>query len=195
MNPILKAGDGLRVIPYDGKKIQPGDVVVFRHPESGSNIAHRVVGVQEQRIMTRGDNNNEMDPWVLRPEDIIGRVVFGKRKNRRTTVWNGKEGLLLARILWIKKWVDSRIAGIFRPVYRRLAKSGLFHGWLSPFMTTRIFYFNRPDGTELQLVIGRWVIGKRPPKAERWRIRPPFRIFVDEAALPGRNPEDTSKPS
>jgi hypothetical protein len=36
----------------------------------------------------------------------------------------------------------------------------------------------------MQLVLGRRIIGRRPAGAGLWIIRRPFRIFVDEQALP-----------
>jgi hypothetical protein len=39
-------------------------------------------------------------------------------------------------------------------------------------------------GKELQLLMGRRVIGRWLPGMSRWHIRRPFRLFVDEASLP-----------
>lgn len=47
--------------------------------------------------------------------------------------------------------------------------------------------WKRPQGTELQLVWGRRVIGRRHPGRVRWHIRRPFLLFVDKATLP-KNP-------
>ena len=38
MNPLLRAGDGLRIIHYDGKPISRGDVIVFVPPAAFSAI-------------------------------------------------------------------------------------------------------------------------------------------------------------
>ena len=43
---------------------------------------------------------------------------------------------------------------------------------------------NRDGETELQLLMGRRVIGRWLPGRTGWSIRRPFRLFVDEAALP-----------
>jgi hypothetical protein len=51
-------------------------------------------------------------------------------------------------------------------------------------MRPRVISFNREAGTELQLVMGQRVIGRRLEGKTRWHIRRPFRLFVDEEALP-----------
>jgi len=58
-------------------------------------------------------------------------------------------------------------------------------------MRPRVISFNRDAGTELQLVMGRRVIGRWLEGKSGWNIRRPFRLFVDEAALP-ENKEEVS---
>jgi hypothetical protein len=56
-------------------------------------------------------------------------------------------------------------------------------------MRPRVISFNREGGTELQLVMGRKVIGRRLEGKSGWNIRRPFRLFVDEEALPENKAE------
>ena len=65
MNPTLKAGDGLTIIPYGNRKILVGDVVVFSRPEGNHNVVHRVVAADSEGIRTRGDNNINIDPLFV----------------------------------------------------------------------------------------------------------------------------------
>jgi hypothetical protein len=58
-------------------------------------------------------------------------------------------------------------------------------------MEPKVLSFDRAAGTELQLLIGRRVIGRWPPGKIGWQIRRPYRLFVDEEALP----ENTGKVS
>jgi hypothetical protein len=48
----------------------------------------------------------------------------------------------------------------------------------------RIISLNRPEGAELQLLVGQRVIGRRPAGRRYWLIRRPFMSFVDEKSLP-----------
>ena len=48
MNPILKSGDRLRIIPYSGKEVGRGDVIAFLPSGGDSKIIHRVVSVSSR---------------------------------------------------------------------------------------------------------------------------------------------------
>jgi signal peptidase len=184
MNPTLKAGDGLSVVPYGNRRIQIGDVVVFREPEGKNNIVHRVVAVESQGVRTKGDNNIIIDPWVLLPDDIIGRVVSAQRKNKSLTIHGGAWGRIFAPLLWIIKQVKLSVFRILHPAYHMLAESGIFTKFNSFLPKTRILSFNRHEGIEYQLLMGNRVIGRRLPGKDQWQIARPFRLFVDETSLP-----------
>jgi len=193
MKPTLKSGDGLRVHPYGDRKIRLGDVVVVCPPEREQHVVHRVVSVDSHGIRTRGDNNNNMDDWVLCTEDIIGQVVCVNRKNRSKTIYGGLPGRTYASGLRAIKQIDLTVSRILHPVYHRLASSGIFRNLLPLQLKTQVLCFKRAYGIEMQLLMGRWVIGRRLNGQDRWHIRRPFRLFVDEHTLPeaqniSRNP-------
>ena len=187
MHPIFKAADWLIVRPYTKKEIKAGDVVIFRRPGEAHIVVHRVVEANISGIITRGDNNNTNDPWILKSEDIIGRVVSAKRRNKTLKVHGGNTGILLSIILRVKKLFANRLSLALHPAYHGLVNAGFFHRWLSPFVRAKILYFHRPNGTEMQLVLGRRVIGKRMPGTTKWLITRPFRLFIDESSLPQSN--------
>ena len=184
MNPTLKVGDGLTVIPYEDENIRIGDVVVFRSSESDRYIVHRVISVDSRGIRTKGDNNNKVDSWILHPEDIVGRVTSAQRGNKSIIIHGGTHGRLLAPMLWTIKRVKIVINRILSPVYQILIRMNFLKGILSRLISTQILYFKRPNGIEMQLIMGRWVIGRYSPVGSRWIIRRPFRLFVDEKSLP-----------
>ena len=184
MNPTLKAGDGLIVVPYEDSKICIGDVVVFRSPDQDRYIVHRVISSNSQGIRTRGDNNNSVDLWLLQPKDIVGRVVSAQRKVKSIAIYGRTRGRLLALTLRARKHVKRKVFGILHPVYQFLSRIGFVRGLLSHLIRTQVLYFKRPNGIEMQLIMGRWVIGRYQPGRNQWLIRRPFRIFVDEKSLP-----------
>ena len=184
MNPTFKTGDGLTVLPYGRRKARPGDVIVFRSPESGRNVVHRVVRVDSKGIATCGDNSILDDPWILNPEKIIGRVVSARRARRNLRVRGGGTGAVVAGMLRVRKRIGRSFLKVLYPLYQRLSGSGIFHGWLSPFGGMRLLYFKRPQGKEIQLLMGKWIIGRCLPTQNVWQIRPPFRLFIDTSALP-----------
>ena len=193
MNPTFKAGDGLTVLPYLNRKARPGDVVVFIHPEKGNNVVHRIIRIDSRGITTRGDNSIVDDLWILKPENIIGRVVSAKRSRRNMRIRGGRTGIVVGGIRRIRKRISSSISKALHPLYSRLSGSGIFHGWLSHFMEMRLLYFKKPGGTEIQLIMGKWLIGRYIPQRDFWQIRRPFRIFIDTSALPRSEAIDARK--
>ena len=184
MNPTFKVGDELTALPYRSRKTRPGDVVVFSHPEKGNNVVHRVVRVDSKGITTCGDNSILNDPWILNPENIIGRVISAKRARRNRRVRGGRTGVVVAGMLRVRKRIGRSILKALSPLYSRLSGSGIFHGWLSPFRGMRLLYFKKPQGTEIQLLMGKWIIGRCLPTQNVWQIRPPLKLFIDTSALP-----------
>ena len=192
MSPTLRTGDGLRVIPYGDSKIRIGDVVVYLSPKHDRYVVHRVVSINAQGICTKGDNNKNIDPWVLRPDDIIGRVVSARRKGRRVNIRRGEWSRIFAPAHWVRKLVNLTIFRIFHPVYHYFAQSDIIGNVFSRRFKTQILYFKRTNGIEMQLLMGQWVIGRCPPGKDQWQIRRPFRLFVNEASLPLSKHEQSS---
>jgi signal peptidase I len=184
MNPTLKPGDRLRVVPYCGRKIRVGDVVVIHSPDREKHVVHRVVSVDSQGIRTRGDNNSNIDPWPLRPEDIIGRIDRAERKNRTKKICAGLRGRIYVSGFRAMKQADSMVSGILHPAYRWFAKSGVFKKFLPQQMKPQVLCFKGSNFTEMQLLIGSRVVGRLLPGQDRWHIRRPYRLFIDELTLP-----------
>jgi len=191
MNPTLRPGIRLDVRAYQGEKIRRGDVIVFIPLGEDSKVVHRVTSVNSAGIRTRGDNCNHEDEWVLRRENILGRVVTTERGNKRLRVFGGPLGHSFAMAIRAVKSIDSILSPMLRPFYQRLAGEGAFRRWLPSRMRPRVISFNRDAGTELQLVMGRRVIGRWLEGKSGWQIRRPFRLFVDEETLPA-NPAKSS---
>lgn len=184
MNPTLRPGDQLLVVPYDGRKVRCGDVIVFRGPGGGQPITHRVICVDSHGIRVRGDNNRDVDPWILSPENILGRVVYAKGKTRRRRVFGGLMGRLFCVLVRSMHFLDSRTSCLLRPTYHRLVQKGFVRQFLSARLQTRVVSFGRTEGSELHLMMGRLLIGRRRPGDTQWHIRRPFRLLVDETRLP-----------
>jgi len=184
MNPILKSGDRLSVTPYNGKEVGRGDVIAFLPSGGDSKIIHRVVSVGSKGIRTRGDNSSHVDPWILRHDQILGRVVAAQRGNRRRRIFGGLLGRLFAAKIRVIRAIDSPVSALLSPAYREFARAGIFIQLLPAQMRPRVISLNRAAGKELQLLMGRRVIGRWLPGRNGWNIRRPFRMFVDEESLP-----------
>jgi hypothetical protein len=184
MHPLFKAGDRLQIVSYEQRKILEGDVVVFISSGDNSKVVHRVVSVTQAGIKTRGDNSNHEDDWILRRENILGRVISVQRGKRRFRVFGGPLGHSFAMVIRAIKSIDTILSPLLRPFYQRLARRATLDRWLPSRMRPRVISFKREAGTELQLVMGRSVIGRWSEGKSGWNIRRPFRLFVDEASLP-----------
>ena len=83
MEPHIHPGDLVITKPVDPNDIHLGDVVLFRVTIGNSTyrILHRIIyqGIDEEgRIyyFTKGDNRDSRDPWVVYPDQIIGKAVL-----------------------------------------------------------------------------------------------------------------------
>lgn len=183
MAPTLRHADVARLEPCEVSQVRPGDVICFYRSLDHGWIS-RVVSVDSRGIRTRGDNTLQPDPWLLQEEDLIGRVVGAHRGNRFITVRHGRIGRLTAQGCRGMHTLESWFSPYLRGIYHRLSRRGLFRRWLPAGWTPRIVAFQRPRGTEYQLLMGRRVVGQHLPGRE-WQIQRPFRLFVAEKSLPG----------
>ena len=83
MHPIIKSEDYLHVEPAGGTRIRRGDVVLTL-AERGLT-AHRVIAVQGDTLITRGDNSDECD-FPVDVDRILGRVTHVERHGRMRRV-------------------------------------------------------------------------------------------------------------
>jgi signal peptidase len=71
MCPTYNFGDLLVAVRTDDVKV--GDVIAYRYGRE--IIIHRIVNVTLEGFITKGDAMDRPDPWVVKREDVIGRVV------------------------------------------------------------------------------------------------------------------------
>jgi len=183
MRPTLKAGDLLTILPLNGQAPRVGDVIVFQAPGEEKHITHRVISVTPRGVGTRGDNNNLVDPFLLKPEHIIGRVTHAERGKRKKTVTGGPAGHLQARVLYVLRVIRPHVRTALAFPYRLLYRSGVFQPILSRLFRVRAVSYQRPQGVELQLLWGRRIIGQLEAGGTEWVIKPPFKLVVREAEL------------
>ena len=78
MLPVLKPNNMIVVQMQNIEQISKGDIIAFdSHMEFGI-VAHRVIEKYEKDgqiiVDTKGDNNEEADPWYVTDEDLIGKI-------------------------------------------------------------------------------------------------------------------------
>lgn len=96
MWPVLKQGDLILIKGMSSKEeIQIGDIIVYRNPK-GFTI-HRVIKLNENTLITKGDANNVEDAPV-KYEEVVGKTVTLNNKPFRIP-FIGKIGLLINKII------------------------------------------------------------------------------------------------
>ncbi len=81
MHPAIDKGDVIVLRKYkesEFDKIKKGDVLVHNH--DNKIIVHRVVKILningKTNFITKGDNNDSKDGWIIKEDDVIGIVKF-----------------------------------------------------------------------------------------------------------------------
>jgi SynChlorMet cassette protein ScmC len=180
MNPTLNEMDMLEIEPYGSRPIRAGDVIFFRPPDEGRSAIHRVIRVIPNGIQTKGDNSSRMDPWVVHPDDVVGKVVWATQGKSRRSIYGGKAGQLWSFGVKGLKVVEKSLSFF----YHGLARSGLFRRLVPLHKRMRIVALRHEDGKVFKLLLGDWLIGTYRPGISYWQIRRPFRLFVDVESLP-----------
>jgi hypothetical protein len=72
MTPLLRDGDFVILQPLPVEFLRPGDLIAFRC--DGDTVTHRLIAIQPDGLLTRGDNLPEPDPLVS-PERVLGRAI------------------------------------------------------------------------------------------------------------------------
>jgi len=79
MYPTLKPGDLVLMIPYHILKIfnikpKINDIIVYKSPIDEKLVCHRIIEINNDRIITKGDFNPNIDSYTISEEDIIAIV-------------------------------------------------------------------------------------------------------------------------
>jgi len=64
--------------------INEGDIIVFRKYDMV--IIHRVVRITEEGYITKGDANPVEDPWIVKKEEVLAKVLQIKGVPLKTNV-------------------------------------------------------------------------------------------------------------
>ncbi len=120
MFPLIRWGkDYVTIIPIDRELVQ-GDIVLVAEPNSGRYVMHRVWKIQDELVMTWGDNCWKPDGWVSK-EAIWGRAILIERGHREIRT-NPQKGLRWARF-WRHAGKSYRlIISYWNAIIRRIKK-------------------------------------------------------------------------
>ena len=77
MEPTLYQYDLVTTFRTDDYQV--GDIIVYKanFDEKSGLVVHRIVKINpDGTYVTKGDNNNFIDPWVAQPDNIRGEVIW-----------------------------------------------------------------------------------------------------------------------
>lgn len=103
MEPTLSTGSALICRKVKIESVREGDIVCYRTEASeiaGEIVTHRVVSVETESngslaLETKGDANITADPYLVRQENLVGRVVWYSGKG---SVFTGMLSFLSGKI-------------------------------------------------------------------------------------------------
>ena len=189
MNATLKPGDGLKLYTYgDRAEIRVGDVIVYPHPFGTVDVVHRIIKIRHDGVITRGDNNNKIDPYTVRFDDIIGKVIAAKRRDRLIPIKGGKTGFCIHKLMLFRKYF---ILYGLRPlafVSTIVAEAGVFNVF-HPLFNLKIIHIKRNHKRQLLLVSGNNAIGRQLEESGEWQIRFPYKYFINKRRLHNSQPK------
>jgi signal peptidase I len=80
MEPAIMTGAKIGIAEVDPASVRIGDIIGFSVPGIDTPVCHRVTEIVETEtgygFITKGDANASPDAWVVRPQDVIGKVYF-----------------------------------------------------------------------------------------------------------------------
>jgi signal peptidase I len=74
MVPTFFKGD--MMIVYGDKDVSVGDIIVFDAPDRKYPIIHRIYGMNNGEIKTKGDHNQYVDPWIIYSKNLHGKAII-----------------------------------------------------------------------------------------------------------------------
>ena len=75
MEPSIKNGSIIIYLKiFDRDSLKPGDIVLFRDAENRM-ICHRIIEINEDIVVTKGDALPESDPFIYK-KSIIAKLIF-----------------------------------------------------------------------------------------------------------------------
>lgn len=85
MFPSIKKGDKIVIKIIKFSEVRVGDIIALHLADKRNIIVHRVIKIAQNSqgrgkkyIITKGDNNNSEDSWIVEKKNFLGRVLIHK---------------------------------------------------------------------------------------------------------------------
>lgn len=80
MFPLLWPNTMLDIIPYTTSNLKVGDIAVFNCFESNTLVAHRIIKIDRNAILFRGDSCPRTDGWI-NAQLVLGKVTRAQHRH------------------------------------------------------------------------------------------------------------------
>lgn len=118
MEPLIRYNrDYVTIIPRP-ESLAEGDIVLFSDPYQKRYVLHRVWTLENERVLTWGDNCDRPDAWMT-VNDIWGKVILIERGKHKITP-DAQKGLLYARLWHITGRAYRKLRGTVSHIYHRI---------------------------------------------------------------------------
>ena len=186
MDPGLLQDDILAWVPVSERLPVRGDVIIFEDPDSSNRlIIHRIVGVNpDGTYVTRGDNIRYDDVNPVPLTSIRGVVTGGVRDDCTLEVPLGSAGMWFHRYAQLRMRILSVLQKMFSRPYQFLSRQKILFRIVPQRYRQRLVVVKTNEGYDLQVYLGKHLVGWKGEGDWGWTITPPFRLFIDYRNLP-----------
>lgn len=74
MQSTIPVGSVIVVKSVDANTLKEGDIICFKTLQQ--SVTHRIVKITYNGLITKGDANEDPDPFVVEKKGVIGKVIF-----------------------------------------------------------------------------------------------------------------------
>jgi len=186
MNPALLQDDILEWVPVSERLPVPGDVIIFRDPaNTGCLIIHRIVSkYPDGSYCTRGDNTRCNDGHPVMLSSIMGVVIGGIREERHLDVSMGYAGVKHHQYAQQRVKLLALLEHFFSRPYWKISQKKVICRIVPQRYRQRLVLIKTHEGFDLQVYLGKRLVGWKGEKDRDWTILPPYRLFIDWGHLP-----------
>ena len=184
MNPTFFEPEMLTVKPYLDSTPQRGDVVCYHVDFKAECIVHRVFSVKDDIIRTRGDNSRNPDEYTVSKSDILGKVITASKENQVRRIYSGHRGVLDMYMRRNSLKAYKLLKMFLNNGYLFISDRGIARRFKPKHLAFRVVVFNKSFIKYPKLIFNGRTVGSYDYRTRSWKIKRPYRLFIDVKALP-----------
>jgi signal peptidase I len=183
MNPTFKEGD--IIYTKSETKVVPGDIIVFREKNIHAITVHRVICLNKEGFVTRGDNNSFFDRAPVAYEQILGIAELFDNGSQIKVVPNGDRSLKKIKIKWKIQSLSKVLKYPYRLFYRAIKKTRIMHFLLGNWFEKKVTIISLENaaGPLIKMTYKGKTIAMKWSAKGLYASKKPFELLIDESKL------------